>query len=77
MFFLRRPSENILRLPAGSPGDLSHTVSLGFIYLFIHRGEGRKKERERNINVWLPLTHPTRRNLAHNPGMCPDWESNQ
>ena len=20
--------------------------------------EGREKERERNINVWLPLTHP-------------------
>ena len=28
-----------------------------FIYLFVERGEGRKKERERNINVWLPLTH--------------------
>ena len=29
-----------------------------FIYLFLERGEGREKERERNINVWLPLTHP-------------------
>ena len=29
-----------------------------FIYLFLERGEGRRKERERNINVWLPLTHP-------------------
>ena len=27
---------------------------------------------ERNMD-WLPLAH----NLAHNPGMCPDWESNQ
>ena len=26
-----------------------------FIYLFSERGEGRQKERERNINVWLPL----------------------
>ena len=26
-----------------------------FIYLFLERGEGREKERERNINVWLPL----------------------
>ena len=25
-----------------------------FIY-FLERGEGREKERERNINVWLPL----------------------
>ena len=29
-----------------------------FIYLFLERGEGREKERERNINVWLPVTHP-------------------
>ena len=27
-----------------------------FIYLFLDRGEGREKE-ERNISVWLPLTH--------------------
>ena len=29
-----------------------------FIYLFLEREEGREKERERNINVWLPLTWP-------------------
>ena len=29
-----------------------------FIYLFLERTEGRRKERERNINVWLPLTPP-------------------
>ena len=29
-----------------------------FIYLFLKRGEGRKKERERNIHVWLPLMCP-------------------
>ena len=27
-----------------------------YIYLFLERGEGREKE-ERNINVWLPLSH--------------------
>ena len=27
-------------------------------YLFLERGEGREKEREININVWLPLMHP-------------------
>ena len=26
--------------------------------LFLDRGERREKERERNINVWLPLAHP-------------------
>ena len=25
--------------------------------LFLDRGKGREKERERNINVWLPLMH--------------------
>ena len=29
-----------------------------FIYLFLEREEWREKERERNIDVWLPLTHP-------------------
>ena len=27
-------------------------------YLFLDRGEGKEKERERSINVCLPLTHP-------------------
>ena len=26
------------------------------IYLILERGEGREKEKERNINLWLPLT---------------------
>ena len=29
-----------------------------YIYLFIDRREGREKERERNINVWLLLMWP-------------------
>ena len=29
-----------------------------FIYFFLERGEGKEKEREGNINVWLPLTCP-------------------
>ena len=28
------------------------------MYLFLDRGEGNKEERERNINVWLPLVCP-------------------
>ena len=44
-------------------------------YLFLDRREGKEKERERNINVWLPLVRPPTRYLALNPGMCPDWES--
>ena len=38
-------------------------LSFGFlfkdlIYLLLDRGEGREKERERNIPVWLPLVCP-------------------
>ena len=47
-----------------------------FIYLFLERGEGREEERERNISVWLPLICKPTGDLACNPGMCPDWESN-
>ena len=46
-----------------------------FIY-FLERGKGREKDRERNSNVWLPHA-PHTGDLAHNPGMCPEWESNR
>ena len=40
-------------------GVSNHSTFLKRFYLFIlERGKGRKKKRERNINVWLPLTHP-------------------
>ena len=29
-----------------------------FIYVFLEAGEVKDKERERSINVWLPLLHP-------------------
>ena len=28
------------------------------VYLFLERGEGREKDRERNINAWLPIAYP-------------------
>ena len=43
-------------------------------YLFIFRERG--KEGERDINVCLPLTRPPTGDLAHNPGMCSNWELN-
>ena len=43
-----------------------------FICLFLDRGKGKERENEKNINVWLPTG-----DLAYNPGMCPDWESNR
>ena len=46
-------------------------------YLFIFRARGREKEREgeKHQCVVAPHVAPTG-DLALNPGMCPDWESN-
>ena len=45
-------------------------------YLFIFReGKGRRKE-EKHQCVVASHASPTG-DLAHNPGMCPHWESNQ
>ena len=41
----------------GSPHSFK-TNFKGFIYLFLERVDGKKKERERNIYVWLLLTCP-------------------
>ena len=43
------------------------------MYLFLERKEG---ERERNSSVVYSHAPPTG-DLAYNPGMCPNWESNQ
>ena len=62
------------------------STSVGLLFklinqLFLERGEGREKERERNINVRQKHSSvasgvPPTRDLACNPGRCPDWESN-
>ena len=48
------------------------------IYLFIFRERGREGEREgeKHQRVVTSCVSPTR-DLVFNPGMCPDWESNQ
>ena len=53
-------------LPLISPLQLTGTsvnVSIkfsfkDFIYFVLERGEGKEKERERNITAWLPLMRP-------------------
>ena len=47
-----------------------------YYYLFLDRREGREKEREKHQCVVASHTPPTG-DLAHNPGVCPDWELNQ
>ena len=45
-----------------------------FTYLFLERGGGRKRERETSM---CGVSHmPPTGDLAHNPGMCHDWELN-
>ena len=46
-----------------------------FIYLFLERGEGRRDEEKHQCAVACGL--PPTGDLACNPGVCPDWESNQ
>ena len=45
------------------------------LFLFLDRGEGREKEKEKHQYVVASSAPPTG-DLAHNAGMCPDWESN-
>ena len=57
-------------------------IFLKILFICLDRGEGREEERERNIDVQvihgLVASHtPPTGDLAHNPGMCPDQESNQ
>ena len=59
-----------------TPAFFSCPFAWNIIYLFLDLGEGREKERERNISVWLLLMRPPTADLAGNLDMCPDWESN-
>ena len=46
--------------------------------LFIFRERGREEEREGEKHQCVVASHvPPTGDLAHNPGMSPDWESNQ
>ena len=47
-------------------------------YLFIFRERGREGERERQKHQCVVASCvPPTRDVAHNLGMCPDWELNQ
>ena len=46
--------------------------------LFIFRERGREGEKEGEKYQCVVASHmASTGDLAHNPGMCPDWESNQ
>ena len=48
-----------------------------FIYLFLERGEGREKEKDRNSNVWLPLVCPLLGTWPPTQACALDWELNR
>ena len=49
-----------------------------FIHLFIYRERGIEGKREGEKHQCAVASHvPLAGDLAHSPGMCPDWESNQ
>ena len=52
------------------------SILLDFIYLFLERGREREREGEKHQRVLASHMPPTG-DQTHNPGMCPDQESNQ
>ena len=57
--------------------NTSFFLFLRFIYLFIFRGAGKEKERENHHRCVVASHVSLTGDLACNPGMHPDWESNQ
>ena len=62
-------------------GKSAWNKSLSAIFkkiLFIFRERGRERERDGEKHQCVVAFHtPPTGDLVHNPGMCPDWESNQ
>ena len=53
-------------------------LTILFIYLLVCLEKGREGEREGEKHQCVVAPHaPPTGDLARNPGMCPDWESNQ
>ena len=71
----QKRSETLSRCSQMKPTDFSNFLRF---YLFIFRKRGREGEREgeKHQRVVASCAPPTG-DLVHNPGMRPDWESNQ
>ena len=70
---------NIKIIPFTLNKTLEHTLVVFFLrfYLFSFRERGREAGREGEKHQCVVASHvPPTRDLAHNPGMCPAWESN-
>ena len=59
------------------PLSLSKVLFFLRLYFFIFREQEREGEREREKHQCVVASHaPPTGDLACNPGMCPDWDSN-
>ena len=64
-----------IKVPMAYFTDIEQTLQK---YLFIFREKRREGEREGEKHRCVVASHvPSTGDLACNPGMCPDWESNQ
>ena len=74
-----------MAIPLILNNKLRRNSNILFIYLFIYlfiififRERGREGEREEEKYPCVIASHlPPTGDLACNPGMCPEWESNQ
>ena len=58
--------------------NLNEIIFKKIFYLFIFRERGREGEREGEKHQCVVAScAPPTGDLVFNPGMCPDWESNQ
>ena len=56
--------------------DVAFLKNIFLIYLFLERGREGEREGEKHQCV-VVFQAPATGDLAHNPGICPDWELNQ
>ena len=55
-----------------------HFLKILFIYLFVFRERGMEGETEGEKHQCVAASYaPLTGDLAHNPGMCPAWESSR
>ena len=72
-----RKQRLLWRKPWRNEGDIAKIIFKIF-YLLIFREKGREGEREEEKHQCVVASHvPPTGDLACNPGMCSDWESNQ
>ena len=70
-------SSSVPSLKPKLPTALTIQCELLFIHSFIFRERVREGEREGEKHQCVIVSHePPTGDLAHNPGVCPDWESN-